>query len=548
MLPRRCLFWCPGCQVILTGCLTCRPNRKQRTENPELNSTLSFSMETIANDCQPLPTSANLSHPPVMRSLARVRVWDKNPRQGEYEKMEELKDSLQRVGLQDAIHVWPRPDGDYLLKGHRRFRGMSELGWVECLQVVHDFEDEREAFKYLLQDHGHTVPLNNEEKVVAMLTGVDMGLTVEDLAAPMGVREEQAQLWFNLGKLLPVEGREALASGVLSMNVAEELIRIPDAKERREATQGVLFSEEEPLSPARARMYINSKFVLPRQWEENWVKLSAQLAKKKHKVADGYHYVSFSEREVYTMGTAGQPETDYELGCSYMPKGSMKTWLERAQELGVTVFVVAAPRHKDEYVLIVSRAMIKDAERSLAAQKVDVEEREGAVGDGLQSFAVGGGGLEEGPSDEDGPTVGTDSEAPETTANDSQPLPTTANSVPPTWWRVMLGAVYEALLEDKGKATQTNPPWQVVGFALAQCPDILPRFEAWTGRRGVEGVLEWISADNKARGSMRMVLMLLLCLPALGGADVQAPVRAMLEALDLDAADLERIADGAGEE
>jgi hypothetical protein len=568
-------------------------------------------METIANDCQALPTTANPSPAPVMRSLARVREWERNPRRGDYACLEELKASLVSVGLQDAIHVWERADGDYLLKGHRRFRAMSELSeadpvrWTECQQVVHHFDDEREAFKYLLEDHGHTVALHNEEKVQAMLTGVDMGLTVEDLARPMGVTVDRAQLWFDLGVMLPAQGREALATGVLSLNVAELLLGVEDAEERRAATQEVLRDplSGEPMAPQRAKNWLDLKYVQPKKWERAWVGMRGKLMRK-HPVDAGFHYVEFADRLSYLMGESGQPEGDFALAETY-GKNADETWHERAMRLGVPVYVVSAPANVNLYVLVVNTAMVRDAERSVAGQKTAAEET-AEVGDGLS----------EGQAEEEGATehaegsqsldemadwmglqecqfrgdscdfcqdpepdariwaeiMGGESstgeasfyvcehclpgryanektrEADDVAWAEAAHADMTAHSPPPTvhvpdaWWRVMLGHVYEALLEERGKATQTNPPWMVLVEHLAQCPEILPRFEAWTGKRGVQGVLEWISADTEARGSMRMVLMLLLCLPHLSPTDPQAPLRAMAVALDLHAADLERMA------
>jgi hypothetical protein len=56
----------------------------------------------------------------VVRSLERVKFWEWNPRGSNYRGMPELVSSLAREGLQDAIHVWERVDGDYLLKWHSR--------------------------------------------------------------------------------------------------------------------------------------------------------------------------------------------------------------------------------------------------------------------------------------------------------------------------------------------------------------------------------------------------------------------------------------------
>ena len=300
---------------------------------------------------------------PQIRSLSRVQEWALNPRQGSYENLTELQDSLQRHGLQDAIHVWERTDGDYILEGHRRVAAMRALGWTECAQVVHSFTDEREAYHYLLEDHGHTSPLNNEEKITAVVNGVKLGLNASDLAPSMGLSEERVQMLFDLGEALPPIGREALARGTLSLHVAELVLQVETAAERKEAVQLVLHDtvNNEPLAYKAAKNLIEMQFVRPRKWLEAWVKKSGAL-KKKHRVSDGFIYVNFAQRMEYVLGESGQPQPEFELSDNPMPKDSQsRLWGEVAKELEVPIYITASPLHCEGFVMLVQKGMIRVA-------------------------------------------------------------------------------------------------------------------------------------------------------------------------------------------
>lgn len=304
-------------------------------------------------------TCAGVFH--AERSLARVVPWGLNPRHDEESEIEELKADLLAHGLQDAIHVWERPEGDLILKGHRRFRAMTSLGWSSCKQVVHEFADEAGAFAYLLADHGHTVGLSPEEKVLAVERGVKLGLDTVSLAGPMGISPERVQLLWDIGEGLPPRGREALHEGWLSLATAEVIVQVADAKDRARAVQLVLHDvvTQEPLSPGAARNLIESEFILPAKWQKAWTKLEAKL-RKELKVSDGYHYVPWGERLEYVQGWSGQPQPGYELAEARGAR-QVQTFGEQARQYGVPVYVVPAPQHKAEHVLVVSVRMLREA-------------------------------------------------------------------------------------------------------------------------------------------------------------------------------------------
>lgn len=514
---------------------------------------------------------------PMVRSLARVMEWEINPRRGVYRGMEELKSSLQREGLQDAIHVWERTDGDFLLKGHRRTRAMKEMGWTECLQVVHHFEDEREAFAFLLEDHGHTVPLDAEEKIVAIETGVKLGMTTADLAPMMGVTEERAQLWFDLGELLPTGARSALAKGELSVNTAELLLLISDPKKRREAAAFILNDPEtgESMAHGQAKAFIQGRYVLPEKWHKEWLELAGKLRKKKKKVEDGYQFVQWADRLSYVLGDSGQPRAEFELGESFHPRDAEgRTWEVMAVAMQVPIYVCAAPRHAEGFVTLVNTAMIRDA---LSVRPAGDDEALKAKGDedadGVVDEPVVKGSLDE----RIGEYRAFYAENPECTVMDlcarfdlsymaAEVLLKTlkedngakapvalavseaneANEKLRVWLRTWLGAIYEKLVSNPTDA-MTKGPWvPLYGYLAHLTTDVdAGALEAWRGITTWTEALEFMHEDQKQRAPLRLALLFLLCAECDASDEPQKVIRAVAEALGLDAERLDRAAEEA---
>jgi ParB-like chromosome segregation protein Spo0J len=429
----------------------------------------------------------------VVRSLARVEEWEVNPRGNSCVKIEEMMESLTLMGLQDAIHIWPRPDRDLLLKGHRRFAAMTRLGWEECAQVIHHFDDEAQAFQYLLQDHGHTEPLNNEEKVCAIENGVKLGLTISDLAPAMGVTEERAQLWFDLGEGLSQAGRSALAKGLLSVNVAEVLLQVPDKKDRAAATQLVLEDMMgEPLSYKAARDLVEANYILPAKYRRQWLEMQTQL-KKKFKVIDGYIYVDYEIMSDYTMGLSGQPYPDFEYGDGLMPKGTDgERWQEKAKRLGVPVYLVPAPLHCDKFVLLVSWKMIRDAESVKPAEMAPADRPAVDVAD------------DDVEDDQVQPDL-PQGEVPEVV----EVIPMSDEQKGQV--KLFMGAIWEAM-QEKPAVVMTSGPWELVLDRLLFQADTSAEgaLHAWLGITSTEELMLWLRQDKRQRAPLRQALTLLM--------------------------------------
>jgi hypothetical protein len=361
---------------------------------------------------------------------------------------------------------------------------MQELGWTECRMVVHAFADESEAYRYLLQDHGHTVPINADEKIVAVENGVKLGMTVTELAPAMGVTEARAQLWFDLGEGLPQAGRSALARGHLTVNVAELLLQVPET-ERRGAVQMVLCDAQgEPLAFHAAKNLIQAQYILPARYRRDWEAAMPKL-KKKHPVAAGHHFVAWEERENYVQGYTGQPLPEYEFADGLVPRDAAgRLWQDKAEAMGVPIYVVAAPLHADRYVRLVMPRMVRDAESVSPAEPENPKSE-------IRN-----------PNEEDWEPER--QEEPQAELSDDDHL------------RARLGAVYEALHANP-TAAMTTEIWGHLLPALccAACSRAAPEVSFWLGRElAPSDVIAKVREDTRQRGSLRQAIMLLLCLDA----------------------------------
>ena len=462
-----------------------------------------------------------------VRTLAKVKEWSLNPRRGKYEGIPEMRESLRLFGLQDAIHVWEREDGDYLLKGHRRFRGMSEEGWTECRMVVHRFADEAEAYQFLLEDHGHTIALNPEEKITAVENGVNLGLTADDLAPRLGLSVERVQMLFDLGTMLPARGREAMAAGRMSMNVAELLVPLKDLPRRdvEEAVQLLLHDpvNDEPLTPKAAKMMLEMRFLKPRKWEADWVKMSADLKKKRHRPAEGFHFVAFADRLEYIIGDSGQPHAEFAQAHEI---DGRQTFEEKAQALQVPIFVCPAPLHGDRYVLLVSKKMVRDAAKASDGQEVPLVATSGMVTTSAELAD------DETDGDEERLAKAADEVRDETA---EQVVERHARVL-----KVFLAAIFEHLKLNPTDCMGQGP-WRLLHKWLAWVTTDVDdgALKAWLGLDEASAVMAEIEKDKSQRNAMRWALMLMLCAESDGSSQPEALIRQMAEELGLDVAEIE---------
>ena len=454
---------------------------------------------------------SHAQHAAELLPLAGLQHWQANPRHENESEVDALMTSLRAVGQLDDVHVWRWIDGDRILRGNRRVAAMRELGWSACRQVVHEFEDERDAYRFLLEDHaaGRVVALTAEEKIVSVENGVRMGMSVDEIAPSMGVNEKLTQLYFDLGKNLPVKARDALGDGRMGLTVAALLLKIPDAKQRDEAARKVLAFEGdgEPMPYKQAKAMIEMNWLLPAKYEAEWAELCVSL-KKKFSVVEGYVYVPWKEREDYVMGWRGNAEPGYEYGDVPMPSNpDGRTWEQVAREMQVPVYICPAPEAKTGFVRLVHVRMLKEALAADKKPEVDVAEGRCAP------LTVVDGGRQD--DDEEGEREMDDALG--------------------AWLREMLEKIYQALLANP-TVVMTKEPWLPLQSYLANLVTDVDAgaFQAWTGITTAAKVQEWIAGDKKNRASLRTTLMLLLCAESDASSQPEKAIREVATVLEVE--------------
>lgn len=471
----------------------------------------------------------HVEHAAVVLPLAGLVHWNANPRHENDSEVEALKESLGAVGQLDDLHVWRCLDGDKVLRGNRRLMAMRELGWVEARQIVHEFSDERDAYRFLLEDHapGRVVALTAEEKIVSVENGVRMGMTVDELAPSLGGNVKLTQMYWDLGKGLPMKAREALGDGRMILTTAAMLLKIADAKQREEASRQVLQydGEGEPMPYKQARALIETNWILPAKHEADWMALCVTL-KKKFSVIEGHVYVAWKDKDDFVMGWRGNPEPGYEFGDVPMPgEPDGRTWESVARELQVPVYLCPAPDAKTGFVRLVNAKMIKQALNADQKKKFVDEQK-------------------------DDPQIGGRIEGMISDSENQAPIgeicgPSSAHAEPVIsederrWLRVSLNAIHEALLATPTDAMGKGP-WVPLMSYLAKLVDGGAAFDAWGWGTTLEDVHVWVSEDTEPRWYLRQPIMMLLCAQydaAVDPADGRAKIAEVAAALGVEVND-----------
>lgn len=158
----------------------------------------------------------------------------KQPRQiFDEEALEELKVSIQEVGLLQPIVVRTLPDGRYeLVMGERRWRAAQAVGRTVIPAIVRETRDDAMLRDALLENI-HRANLNPLEEAAAYQQLLsEFGATHEELARRIGRSRPQISNTIRLLNL-PAQVQRRVAAGVLSAGHARALLSLeePEAQE-----------------------------------------------------------------------------------------------------------------------------------------------------------------------------------------------------------------------------------------------------------------------------------------------------------------------------
>jgi ParB family chromosome partitioning protein len=148
------------------------------------------------------------------------------------EAMEELKSSIQEVGLLQPVVVREAGDGAYeLVMGDRRWRAAQALGLDSIPAIVRDTRDDVMLRDALLENI-HRANLNPLEEAAAYQQLLDdFGATHEELARRIGRSRPQIT---NTIRLLNLPGgvQRRVAAGVLSAGHARALLSLEESEQQ----------------------------------------------------------------------------------------------------------------------------------------------------------------------------------------------------------------------------------------------------------------------------------------------------------------------------
>ncbi len=149
------------------------------------------------------------------------------------EKLRQLAESMQNLGVAQPVVVRPRNGGYELIVGERRWRAAQMLGMETIPAIVRDLPD-AQALELSLIENLQREDLNPIEEATAYQRFVnELALTQEQIAARMG--KDRSTVANSLRLLrLPEAIQRDLATGALSMGHARALLSLnsPDAQLR----------------------------------------------------------------------------------------------------------------------------------------------------------------------------------------------------------------------------------------------------------------------------------------------------------------------------
>ncbi len=174
-----------------------------------------------------------------MKIIKRDNIYP-NPNQPrkhfDQAKLKELAQSIKESGLLEPISVVKRGDRYMIIFGERRWRACGIAG-IDNVPVLIRKADDQTIAELALLENLQREDLNIIEEARAYQGLIDMGLSHEEIARKMGIKQEwRIQERLNILKLTPVF-QDYTLKGILSPSQAQELSRLP------KDMQGVIFDK-----------------------------------------------------------------------------------------------------------------------------------------------------------------------------------------------------------------------------------------------------------------------------------------------------------------
>ena len=176
------------------------------------------------------------------------------------EKLNELKESIEKNGLLQPIIVKKAVKGYYIIAGERRYRAFELLGRKEIPAIVKEMTDE-EMMVFAVLENLQREDLSALEESESYKNLMDkMSLTQEELAKKLGKSRPYIANSLRLLKL-PVEIKNKLEQGVISTAHARTLLSLKTKKAMEEVCVLVV---ERKMSVRELEEYV-AKLLKPKE-------------------------------------------------------------------------------------------------------------------------------------------------------------------------------------------------------------------------------------------------------------------------------------------
>jgi ParB family chromosome partitioning protein len=195
-----------------------------------------------------IPPTASAAPQPAARPLGPPQELDldllvpnaQQPRTSiEEGALDELAQSIRANGLIQPIIVRPAGDRYEIVAGERRWRAAQRAGLLKVPVVVRQIDDDR-LLQVALIENIQREDLNPVEEAQAYRRLVDdLHLSQEAVAAAVGKERTTVTNYLRLLRL-PVEVRNDLGAGTLSMGHARALLALPDEQAQRRVAREVI--------------------------------------------------------------------------------------------------------------------------------------------------------------------------------------------------------------------------------------------------------------------------------------------------------------------
>ncbi len=184
---------------------------------------------------QPLPSRARPATSPVETGAIAhidIRSIKPNPFQPradfDQQALDELKESIRRKGIIQAVTVRAMPDGTYqLISGERRMRAALEIGLHTVPAYIVEVHNDEEMLELALIENLQREHLNPIEIAISYQRLMhDVGLSAEQVADKVSKDRTTVVNFLRLLKL-PTIIQDALRKGQITMGHARALVSLP---------------------------------------------------------------------------------------------------------------------------------------------------------------------------------------------------------------------------------------------------------------------------------------------------------------------------------